>query len=172
MIEFKGQLSDASLRPLLRESLRTCVHVTGVLLLIMGTPAVFFIIQPPAFLNHLQAACYSACYLLMVIAVGMLLPTPNPFRKKEARAIFPSYLAVTDDEIVLRCDKYSKLFNIPLENVIKVQDYGIYYKIIIGTSRHDWIVCEKNNIATGTLEDFEALFAEKMEHASSGERNK
>ena len=93
----------------------------------------------------------------------LLLPlaTLIPKRKLEAMAITPKRIYIEDEYIVCVTDRFSE--SKLIEDVKCVREFDEFYEMIFPFGKvSEKFVCQKSLLTKGSLEEFEALFAGKI----------
>ena len=94
--------------------------------------------------------------LIMMVILASVLPG-----KKSHPLIFPSKVLIDPDRNMLMCESEKFHYECRISDVIRVLDYGEWYHIYV-KDRVGRYVCQKSLIRTGTLQEFEALFHDKI----------
>ena len=75
--------------------------------------------------------------------------------------MIPKKIVTDNDYIISIADKYSDSRNI--NDVKLVRDFGEFYEIIFPFGKiSEKFICQKNLLVKGTIEEFEALFGDKI----------
>ena len=90
----------------------------------------------------------------------MSLACAGPIPKKERYKVFPTRVAIDQGEI--ESEGYNWYHVRKIEEVDKVYDYGDWYFITFSFPKNRQFICQKDLIVEGTIEEFEALFADKL----------
>ena len=94
-----------------------------------------------------------------LLAVVILLGLWNPRKKLPFR--WEYNITIDSENIVVESPIWPKPLQKPMKKIKKVLDAGDCYYIIYADI-NNCIVCQKNLIQEGTIEEFEALFQEKI----------
>ena len=94
-----------------------------------------------------------------LLAVVILLGVWNPRKKLPFR--WEYNITIDSENIVVESPIWPNPLQKPMKKIKKVLDVGDCYYIIYGDISN-CIVCQKNLIQEGTIEEFEALFQEKI----------
>lgn len=151
MIEFNGTLSSKCVHFYIKKDILKS-------LIIFSLPTLPFIISMIV-LSILRAELFWGVFagLILVIAVSMAIIEGTIFLKKK----LPTQITIADGRI----DKVSILEpkNNPISEIETVVDYGEWYQIHFNIGfRNNYVICQKNLIVKGTLEEFEKLLGDKI----------
>ena len=94
----------------------------------------------------------------VLIGVNLLLLW-NPRKKLPFR--WEYHITIDDEKIVVETPLWPKPLEKPIKKIKKVLDEGDCYYIIYGDINNS-IVCQKDLLKEGTIEEFEALFQGKI----------
>ena len=98
-------------------------------------------------------------YLLLFGFIFLL--TFIPKSAKEKKAWLPKRINVEDEYISCVADKYSESKRI--DEAKCVLDFGEFYEVVFPFGKmSEKFICQKSLLTEGTLEEFEALFADKI----------
>lgn len=151
MIEFSGALSSKCIKfYIIKEFLRFLIIFLLTALPFAIPMLVVSIVEKLLFWGILAG-------IILVLAVTMSIIESNIFLKKK----LPTQVIISDERI----EKISSLepINNPINEVETVADYGDWYQIYFNIGfRNNYVICQKNLLAKGTIEKFEKLFEEKM----------
>ena len=153
MIVFSGVVSDeiqAKTMKMRHQSFfRLYAISSGVIIIINGILWFLF------WRESIQEWIILSGALLAVVLLGLWNPRKKlPFR-------WEYNITIDSENIVVESPIWPKPLQKPMKKIKKVLDAGDYYYIIYGDISN-CIVCQKNLIQEGTIEEFEALFQEKM----------
>ncbi len=97
--------------------------------------------------------------IALVAAVPLMLL--NPQSKKDKKALTPNRIFTDGESITCVTEKFTETKYIGDEKL--VCDYGEFYELVFpfGKVSHNFI-CQKILLTSGTLEDFEKLFEDKI----------
>ena len=153
MIEFKGQPTDNCARYILRRNSKIGWVCGGISAIIFSVPTLLV-----AFSLHWICAIFIPLYILVAYLAGL------PPRKKDYDLLLPSLVSFNIEEqtIVIQSERlYRECFFSEVERVVDIGDgYFFYFN-----PKFAHCICQKNLLSEGTLEEFEALFADKIERA-------
>lgn len=153
VIEFKGKLSDNIIK-ILKKRMVSNQQKTNIFFLIFGLPALTFLLRLIIPLK----------YIFIVLAIFAILAVFTPYLILKANIIYlvPNCITINDGLIILTT--YSLADSKKIEQVKEVKDYGDYYTFTfvgIFTNSSPYI-CQKDLLTSGTIADFETLFAGKI----------
>lgn len=95
-------------------------------------------------------------------SVAFLLMAFIPKSKKEWKSLTPKRIFIDEDCIVCVADKYTDTKYI--DDVKKVYDRDEYYELVFPVGKiSEKFICQKDLLSKGSIEEFEALFEEKIE---------
>ena len=154
MIKFEGTLCEQAKKLIVtkkRTSFLVCQAVTVL---------VFLVITIFRVKNSSNPWAYVLGMTLFVILINLVLAlTIN----KKSKWLFPISVSVDNGEIVYETERFRERYE--FEKVKRVCDHGIFYEIIV--SSHT-LICQKDLLVEGTIEEFEALFDGKIERCENG----
>ena len=154
MIKFEGTLCEQAKKLIVtkkRTSFLVCQAVTVL---------VFLVITIFRVKNSSNPWAYVLGMTLFVILINLVLAlTIN----KKSKWLFPISVSVDNGEIVYETEGFRERYE--FEKVKRVCDHGIFYEIIV--SSHT-LICQKDLLTQGTIEEFEALFDGKIERCENG----
>lgn len=85
-----------------------------------------------------------------------------PQSRKERKAVTPKRIFTEDDYIICIADKYTE--SRLISEAKSLQDFGEFYVIRFPFGKiSDKFVCQKSLLSKGTIQEFETLFAGKIE---------
>ena len=159
MIKFEGKLSGTAEKFYLQKSVRT-EQILLLSILALSIPGVLF-----TAIVYLSIPLFKLRSLLIVYSVSLMLiylMPKLPGNAKSKREYMPNRISIEDQCIVLISNKHtdSKL----IEHVKVVYDCGEYYDIRFPFGHYTSVplICQKNLLTKGTIEEFEALFDGKI----------
>lgn len=159
MVIFSGVPDDHILKYLMtkisrRVALMSLCSGVAMLLLAMVLAQVF-----NGYDDVLELLIFSAICIVLGIVIYL-----NSFRVKADDERENITIKITQDYIEGKYAPKRLAFNeIPTDKVKKVLDYGEFYYIMV--NRFDFVngvFCQKNLITEGTIEEFEAIFKDKL----------
>ena len=154
MIMFEGELSNECRKFLIKGQIKLQA-ITALI--------VFVLFSIPIILLGLwwDQMIYIGLVALSLFVVFSLLP-PG----KNAQKLFvPTCVSFDFEEgfVVQRCEKIERAY--PIDTVESVVDYGEWYHLIFKSpNRIKYFVCQKNLITKGSLDEFEALFKDRIRY--------
>lgn len=152
MIEFNGYISGEAEKYYWKKSRRIGIKILICALLLLLPP---FIIIARATQNWFILIGY--CSLFVILPLAAFIPKS----KKERKSLTPKRIVTDSDYIISIADKYedSKSIN----DVSIVRDHGEFYELVFPIGKiSEKFICQKNLLAKGTIEEFEALFGDKI----------
>lgn len=153
MIEFNGYITGEAEKHFKKRCIIIGLNMVFVSLTMLS-PAVFILAFKLA--NWLVVGVY--CSLFIIIPALSIIPKG----RREQIAITPKKIFVEGDSIVCVTDKFNvaKL----IRDVKLVRDFGEFYDIVFPFGKvSEYFVCEKKLLTKGSLEQFESLFAGKIQ---------
>lgn len=98
--------------------------------------------------------------MLSILLIGTtLLLLWNPRKKLPFRWEF--HITIDEEKIVEECPLWPKPVEKPIKKIKRVLDYEDCYYVIYGDMNNS-IVCQKDLLTEGSIEEFEALFQGKI----------
>ncbi len=151
MIEFNGTMSSKCIHFYIKKDILRS-------LIIFSLPTLPFVILMIV-LSILRAELFWGVLagLILVVAVSLAIVEGTVFLKKK----LPTQITIADGRI----DKVSILEskNNPISEIETVVDYGEWYQIYFNIGfRNNYIICQKDLILKGTLEENEGLLGDKI----------
>lgn len=165
MIVFSGMISDEiqskTMKKRDRHSFLVCAIGSGALIIVSGI--IFFVFKEDL----------KGWLILSGLLIGVVLLLPLSFQKNLG---FHWEYSITIDEekILVESPLWTEPLLKPLKKIKKVLDEGDCYYLIYADI-NNCIICQKNLIKEGTIEEFEKLFqgkivkSQKIGHAKRGE---
>ena len=150
MIAFCGEISGSCKRYLLKREAKFGFIGSSIAAVLFGIPAIVASIA----IHWIFLICIPA--LIMMVILASVLPG-----KKSHPLIFPSKVLIDPDRNMLMCESEKFHYECRISDVIRVLDYGEWYHLYV-KDRVGRYVCQKSLIRTGTLQEFEALFYDKI----------
>ena len=155
MIEFNGYLSGAAEKRFRKRS-RDLVQNALLIALLFLFSTIAFVAVKMRYMPLLIAYC------AMFVVVPLLARIPQS--KKERMSLTPKKIVIDGESLTCVADKYveSKL----VDDVKRVRDFGEFYEIVFPFGKmSEKFICQKDLLTKGSIEEFEKLFAEKIEKA-------
>lgn len=151
MIEFKGELTGRAREFAKRRYFRLALLATAVCSLVYAVfiPLSWHIFGP-----------FGLCFLIAV-PVPMLLYF-EPFREKEQKGLFPIRAFVDPEEQSVVIETEAGELFVMFDGVNNVYDYGEWYHFVLSPLRNSFFIFQKDLLVSGTLEELEELFADKI----------
>lgn len=148
MIEFKGEISEECLKYLHKKE----TNDGRILGSIMSSIAIIVVII-------IACTWRIEALILAIMPIVFFIMVYIPQKGIEDRA--PKRISIEENLLVFESEKFSAIREI--EEVKAVIDLGDWYYISLYFP-HKWgyYVCQKDLITQGTLEEFEALFEDKL----------
>ena len=154
MIEFKGEISKACRKYIFWRYIKSSLFPALLVFILIGIPVIHFIttqLALPGWFIPIAIVC--------VLAMGVIPMVPS--KKDLNKSIIATRMTIVDGEITVYGQKFEECMLV--ENVTKVFDMGEWYHISFGIIRDQGrMVCQKDLIVKGTIEEFEALFDGKI----------
>lgn len=156
MIEFYGKITGECRQYIMkREAIVACVAFTVAAVLVSIPIVILSVTYDPLI------------WIMMAVPGGAIVLSFIPFFLKDyglsdAKLIFPMKISVDEDgEMLSENNRFHEYRHV--SQVKKVVDMGEFY-VLYFYWRHRTFryVCQKNLLTKGTLEEFEALFKEKL----------
>ncbi len=115
----------------------------------------------PPCITGIRSNFWFPFYLLFICFVMILIVLYLP-KTKKSRSMTPKKIYFEDGYIICIADQYTESRSI--SDVKKVRDFGKFYELVFpfGKSSEKFI-CQKVLLVKGSLEEFEALFPNKLE---------
>lgn len=154
MIEFKGELTESTLKVFRKRMIRS-KQKTNIFFFVFGLPMMTFL------LHFIMPLKYIFGIVFPLLAVAAVF-TPYFLVKASKDRFVPKRITINDGLILLVADNITDSRKI--EQVKTVKDYGEYYTLsFVGffTISSPYI-CQKDLLTQGSIEEFEALFDGKI----------
>ncbi len=152
MIEFDGYLTGDAEKRFWRQSRGLCLKFLLFGIIVCLPPCITVIKSNFRYFSYLILICF-----LVVLIVAYL-----PKSKKENRSMTPKKIHIEDGYIICIADKYNESRSI--SDVKKVRDFGEFYELVFPFGKiSEKFICQKDLLVKGSLEEFEALFPDKLE---------
>lgn len=154
MIEFRGELSKEC-KEFMMKSVRKAEHIISIIL------AIIWLIPGIALGWFLQMPIIYPLWMIVVVIIA-LAPIIG---KNKGDGTFPEKVYVENGKITAESEHFYS--EVSLDDVYKVVDYGEWYHVLFLEEMDKRFVCQKDLIKQGTLEEFEALFEDKLFESES-----
>lgn len=152
IIEFKGELFGKTRKFILDKLRKRDFYVS------------LFISSFFAIFNVLAAIyCNPICLIFLVALISLPIISLFAMTKKSQKELFPNRIFIDkiDECIVIQGAAYERFHM--LSTVKNVYDYGeFYYFSFYHGDGEDFAICQKSLLTTGTLEEFEEIFSDKL----------
>ena len=152
MIEFSGKLTGNAKEYLLKKQVAVETLVCLIVFVLFGIPTIIV---------GIYASVYAFAFFIP-LALMLIFAMKKP-SEKDQKIFMPTriYIDLEEETIVHECEKMERFHMI--SDVKKVVDFGEWYHIFfVYESRDLYFVCQKDLLTKGTIEEFEALFEEKI----------
>ena len=157
MIEFQGDIKESIKRKFFAWQERMLTYLFCSVYFIGGIPVATYF-----------SAILHAWYLLGIIAgflfllfFGCLALTKRKVPQKDFDKFFPTLVRISSKGLALQGKEFDQTRD--MADVKKVYDYGEYYFITFYfPAKSQQFICEKDLLVSGTIEEFEDLFAGKI----------
>jgi len=110
--------------------------------------------------------CDRALFFIFPFVLIVIIATTAPFLQKKhfLELISPQKIVIDQEQgyISVMMGKQANTFNKSLEAIKLVIDRGEWYYLKLRFPKIGGIICQKNLIVQGTIEEFEALFKNKI----------
>lgn len=154
MIEFKGYLTGNALKCLHKRYFNTSIIYASFLYLLAMTVMVFIffnVVELWVMISTIVPFYFIACILIPFLAI-----------KANKNKIVPQRISINDDIILCITDEHGADSR-KIERIKEVRNYDEYYTIIFkGLDILPYFICQKDLLIKGSIDEFEALFAEKL----------
>ncbi|MDE6355965.1 MAG: hypothetical protein K2L67_01855 [Clostridia bacterium] len=149
MIKFQGEISQDCKKWFLKREFKAYLILSCLLALLYAIANIVI-----ALLWELIALLYLIIPIVAIICFSL------PFRKFAVNRV-PSIVSIEDNFI--ECENEKEYANNKLDDVKKVIDLGEWYivKFYFPVNLR-WVICQKDLIVEGTIEEFEQLFEGKI----------
>jgi hypothetical protein len=158
LVEFKGEVSPENRRFLLR---RVALHRSRTVFLAL-VPATTLMSLVLLDLGWVRWLCIAAAFVVLDFVGALLtyLLTQTPKEQKELFTNHICFYADRDQSVLIEGSRVK--LDYYCEDFPQIVDKGKYYFIDI-PAREGWgVICQKNLMVQGTIEEFEALFGDKL----------
>lgn len=161
MIEFNGPITEENQLNRMKKVDKTVICVFFGGLIFIWIILIAFELVFSGFLQDL----WKECVICSVVLLGLTFLSVLPPKKIILRFRLSPHIIITEEKLSL--ELYSRGEKVwrtrKLSRVKKILDCGEVYYIIFkfGDITNSW-VCQKDNIISGSIEEFEALFQSKI----------
>ena len=154
MIKFEGEISKACRKYIFGCYVRFSLFPAILVEIVIGVPVVVLLINRFALPWYLILITVA---LFLAFGVAIVIPSSKDLNK----TVIPKDTTIEDGQITVHCIKFEECM--PVERVTKVFDLGEWYHISFGIIRDQGrMVCQKDLMVQGTIQEFEALFEGKI----------
>lgn len=150
MIIFEGQISGECKKGVFRRSAKFAFFGGLMSSIIFSIPTIIVAIT-----LHWLALLF---FLILIPLPFLATITPN---EKDLPTFLPSKVTIDTKagEIIAESSRFCT--DAYIDDVVKVLDYGEWYLIDVG-DRDGRFICQKDLLTSGTLEEFEEIFKDKI----------
>lgn len=99
--------------------------------------------------------------VLVLLLIGVLLFTQICKPRKKLSFRWEYHITIDEEKVIVVSPLWSKPLEKPIKKIKKVLDEGDCYYLIFADI-NNCIICQKNLLMKGTIEDFENLFKQKI----------
>lgn len=160
MFEFKGRRSEKVLKAIRLEQFKSFLLIFIVILI----PILGFIIWFGATKN--LAGVLASLFLFVFMSIIMWLNLSMLISKRSLNKLYKveednfTIVQINVEHLVYK-DNYAKhIFRV--SRITCVEDWGEYYEFSFKRMKHSGLVCQKDWLTVGTIEDFESFFKDKL----------
>ena len=162
MIEFDGYISGNAEKHFWKKSAQFGQKVILFSMILCFPLAIVFA-------NAFNNSIVIIAYLLLMIIIPLICRIPKS--KKEKIKYLPNKIYIEEGYII--CQTQIQEESKDLEDVKKVVDYGEWYYLAFPLGKISGnFICQKDLLTKGSLEDFEALFKNKIVRKQIKGKNK
>ena len=153
MIEFKGELSESSKMRLLKDQVKLYIVTMLLVYLVIGGGALIIALSCEFML------LFWTTMLAITILCVLFIIVPFVWREKELKhLIYKNIIMDTDDEYIYITRKFDNhTFSVKFDEITKVIETEEFFHLKI-QFKIDGIVCQKDLITEGSIEEFEEIF--------------
>lgn len=154
MIEFKGDFSENTLKFYHKRFVKENI-CNSMFFFVISLPALIFL------LSFIMPLKYVVCVVLpILLLIAIFIPYLKLKLSKDR--FVPERITINDGVIIFSKDNFTDSLNV--EQIKTVKDCGEYYTLTVAgffrPSSH--LICQKNLLTQGSLDEFEALFQGKI----------
>lgn len=148
MVEFNGNISNECVKYLLKEYYKGASIILFIALLIILPTPLYFAITTGDMVSWIITLIGAICFPSFILFL--------PLELKLNKSLTTTYVLVEEDLITYK--RKEELYK-STDAVKKVIDCGEWYHIIFKFfDRDPWVICQKNLLSKGSIEEFEKLF--------------
>ena len=153
MIEFNGYISGASKKKWIQKNQILGAKLLGISSLLVLPSIIMFAANVRNW--FLVALCSLSLIIIPLLAF-------IPQREKNKHAMLPKNIIIDDDYIVCKTDKGGETKCV--SDVKLVNNYEEFYEMVFPFGKvSNNFICQKDLLVKGSLEEFEILFASKIQ---------
>lgn len=157
MIEFMGEICEECKDILLREQ-SLLGFIVSTIIALFGIAVVLILV----YIFH----WWEILFFIFPFVLIVIIATTAPFLQKKhfLELISPQKIVIDQEQgyISVMMGKQANTFNKSLEAIKLVIDRGEWYYLKLRFPKIGGIICQKNLIVQGTIEEFETLFKNKI----------
>ena len=150
MIVFEGQISGECKKGVFRRSAKFAFFGGLMSSIIFSIPTIIVAITV-----HWLALLF---FLILIPLPFLATITPN---EKDLPTYLPSKVTIDTKAGEITAESSRFCTDAYIDDVVKVLDYGEWYLIDVG-DRDGRFICQKDLLTSGTLEEFEEIFKDKI----------
>ena len=151
MIIFEGQISGECKKGVFRRSGKIAFICGLITSIIFAIPTVVVAVT-----LHWLALLF---FLILIPFPFLATITPN---EKDLPTYLPSKVTIDTKAGEITAESSRFCTDAYIDDVVKVLDYGEWYLIHVG-DRDGRFICQKDLLTSGTLEEFETIFGDKIQ---------
>ena len=158
MFEFRGEWSEETFEYCVKRLVRYTVSLVFIVFAVILCPFIFFLLQTVEFtwLFYGILAVFVGAFAIAFLFPGMF--------KNDIRRTVPARIFDEDGVIVMEISEDPiDAVSCEIEAVTRVIDHGTFYEVLFWGRRVHICLCQKDLLVKGTIEEFEALFEDKLE---------
>lgn len=157
MIKFLGTISDENRVKVMKRNGR----ILGLTLMIISLLG-FGIVAAIYFLRHLLVIEILLCsILLMIVSIILIFKWERTDSKRFVLTNWDFEIVLDNEMVTFTNFTFQKVKTIPFSKIKKISDEGNFYVIIFGQYSNG-IICQKDLIVEGDIQEFEKLFEGKI----------
>ena len=151
MIIFEGQISGECKKGVFRRDAKIAFICGLITSIIFAIPTVVVAVTV-----HWLALLF---FLILIPFPFLATITPN---EKDLPTFLPSKVTIDTKVGEITAESSRFCTDAYIDDVVKVLDYGEWYLIDVG-DRDGRFICQKDLLTSGTLEEFETIFGDKIQ---------